>query len=121
VVGADLAIRTPGSPPVFTAFHERRFASCPRRLRPRRLDVPAAVADVDDARIAAAELPGAAMKAPARDVVKVLTLKGERGGVQLVHVMSCGHWTAIRTLVPRKTMACIGCFVAQQLGAEVAA
>lgn len=35
------------------------------------------------------------------------TLEGPRGGVQLVHVMSCGHWMTRRQ--PATELNCIGC------------
>lgn len=50
------------------------------------------------------------MKAPRRDVVRVIEVEGERGGVQLVHVMTCGHWMTRRGR-PMKQLSCIGCVV----------
>lgn len=54
-------------------------------------------------------------EAPPREVTKVLELRGKRGGITLVHVLTCGHWTALRIAIPRKSVACIGCWVDEQL------
>lgn len=49
------------------------------------------------------------MKAPRREVVRVTEVIGPRGGVQLVHVMSCGHWMTSRK--PATELGCIGCAI----------
>jgi hypothetical protein len=51
-----------------------------------------------------------------RDVVRVLELKGERGGRLLVCVLSCGCFSTRRSTTPPKRMPCVACFVQEQLG-----
>lgn len=40
----------------------------------------------------------------------MLEVTGPRGGVQLVHVMACGHWMTSRK--PATELGCIGCAIA---------
>jgi len=55
--------------------------------------------------------------APLREVTQVVEVIGPRGGVQMVHVLTCGHWLTRRSAV--KAAACIGCAVEQALVARV--
>jgi len=47
--------------------------------------------------------------APRREVTLVVEVEGLRGGVQLVHVLTCGHWLTRWRVV--KQVACIGCAI----------
>ncbi len=48
-----------------------------------------------------------------RDVARIIEVVGARGGVVLVHVLTCEHWVTGRK--PRKQVPCIGCVVEEQL------
>lgn len=50
-----------------------------------------------------------------RDVVRVLELEGERGGVIMVCVLACGCVATRRGYIPPKRMPCVACFVKEQL------
>lgn len=52
-------------------------------------------------------------RAPMRDVARIIEVVGARGGIVLVHVLTCEHWVTNRK--PRKQMPCIGCVVHQQM------
>lgn len=55
------------------------------------------------------------MKAPMRDVTRVIELDGERGGKLLVCVLSCGCFTTRRAKRPPKKAPCIACFVMEAI------
>lgn len=60
------------------------------------------------------------MKAPVRDVVRVIEMEGERGGRLLVCVLDCGCFATRRSrLPPPKKIPCIACFVANPEGAAI--
>jgi hypothetical protein len=51
------------------------------------------------------------MKAPRRDVVRVLEVDGERGGKILVCILECGCFATRRGKRPPQSMPCIACLV----------
>lgn len=58
-------------------------------------------------------------RAPMRDVVRVMEVAGTRGGVMLVHVLSCGCFLTRRAKTPVKKSPCVACFVQQTLTGEL--
>ena len=50
---------------------------------------------------------------PLKDVIRVVNVRGMRGGHQVALVLSCGHWIT-RRRVPAllgRSFGCIGCLV----------
>jgi hypothetical protein len=57
------------------------------------------------------------MKAPMRDVVRVLEMEGERGGHLLVCILECGCFATRRQKTPPQRMPCVACFVKENIDA----
>lgn len=55
------------------------------------------------------------MRAPLRDVVRMLHVQGARGGNQLVCMLECGHWISRRARPSRFGVACFGCVIEAEL------
>jgi hypothetical protein len=55
------------------------------------------------------------VKAPRREVVRVIEMDGERGGVILVCILECGCFATRRAKTPPRSMPCVACFVKQAL------
>ena len=55
--------------------------------------------------------------APVQDVLRIIYVRGMRGGRQVALVLACGHWVT-RRRAPQylaKGIACIGCLVEKAL------
>ena len=55
-------------------------------------------------------------KAPRRDVTSIREVVGEKGGVILVHVLSCGCFVTRRR--PAKTAPCLACFALSRMPSD---
>jgi hypothetical protein len=55
------------------------------------------------------------MKAPLRDVIRLIDVQGTRGGRQLVCLLECGHWISRRGRPGRFGVACMGCVIEAEL------
>lgn len=55
------------------------------------------------------------MRAPMREVVRVLEMDGERGGRLLVCILDCGCFATRRANRPPKRMPCVACFIKENL------
>lgn len=59
---------------------------------------------------------------PIQDVIRLVYVRGGRGGHQVALVLSCGHWM-LRRRAPvhlAKGIACVGCLVQKTIDDEIA-
>jgi len=59
---------------------------------------------------------------PRQDVIRIIYVRGARGGRQVALVLSCGHWITRRRAPQHlaEGLACIGCLVEQALKDDAA-
>jgi hypothetical protein len=70
-------------------------------------------ADEDDAEEEA--VTGPMRDAPMRDVVRIMHVRGTRGGHQLVCLLECGHWISRRARPGRFGVQCFGCVIEAEI------